>query len=87
MHLFNKCVDGKVFMWRRGGDVAEVIHFSPEGGDVCRPFPAKAGAHELQEVNAASASWHHVCCTQFPIIGVSKVSKIIQVAPDPPSYW
>lgn len=49
--------DGEVLAWRRGCDVAEVRHYSPEGKDLVFPFPAKVLALELQDVNEASVSW------------------------------
>lgn len=79
-----KYVGGGVRMWRRVGDITDVVH-PPDGTDLCRQFRAKSLAQEMQEVNETSASWHDACFVQFSIAGVSEVPKISQVAPGTPS--
>lgn len=63
---------GEVLMWRRGGDVSEIIHFTPVGKDLVCPFPAKSLANELQYVNEASVARQEVCFIQFLSVDGSK---------------
>ena len=51
MPALNGYDHSEVFMLRRGGDISAVTHYTPEGKDLTRPFPAKISAAELQEVN------------------------------------
>ena len=75
-------VHSEVLLWRRDGDVSEVTHFSTEGAELIRPFPAKSLASEIQEANEASIAWQEVCFVQFFSVGCNRVQRVIRVAPD-----
>ena len=75
-------MNGEVFAWRRGGGVAEVMHFTPERRDLGKPHPAKALATELQEFNDASAAWSEVCCIKFLSVSANDGYKVVAIAPE-----
>ena len=71
-------------MWHRGADDDEVVQFTPERKDFDKPFPAKALAQEMQEVNEGKVDWREVCFVQLCSVSQEALGTILKVAPDIP---
>lgn len=84
MQVINRYVDGEAFMWRRGDGAEQVIHFTFEGRDLCKPVPAKNLAVGIQEINEASVSWTEVCFVQLMCVGGSDAREVVTVVPNVP---
>lgn len=82
MPVLSKYVGGEVIMWRRGGDVAEVVHFSPRARIYVCLSRRRGLAQEIDEVNEAIASWQEVCFVQLLSVNEEDVHQVVEVAPN-----